>query len=559
MKSTGVIIFALACIISVKAISKEDEIPKKAIEETLSVHCTPDVYDLSIGWTHEFNRLNPNIKVEVSNMSKSSIVESLKTPGNLAIVSNNFKLSSKDDMDKVIIGRQIIVPIISSQNPFLSDLLQKGISIENLKQFFTSSYLKNPNALLSNNQQIKLNYYTLSDNLINNKVGEFLNTTNFEASGIPVENASALLQKIKSDPNGFGFCMLNDLVDNKSQSFVEGINLLPIDKNNNGNLDYIEQIYKDPNTLLRGVWIGKYPRKLTSNLYAVANYKSASEEQKAFLNWILIEGQKSLNAYGFNELVSNEIQSKLDKINELNFQTEQTSHKYANLKVIALVVGIIIFFGILLDFALFRWNRKVAIRAEEYDKQILYNENTVEAPAGLFFDKSHTWAFMEKNGQVKIGMSNFLPSITGTLTGVVLKNTDETIKKGEVLLSVIQKGKLLNIKAPVSGIIKVSNQRLLHEPFLINFSPYDEGWIYTVEPSNWVREIQFLFAFDKFKDWLKSEYLRLKDFLATVKTTEGSMQTAIVLQEGGEIRKSVLKDLDPKVWEEFQQHFIESF
>ncbi|MDA3893371.1 MAG: glycine cleavage system protein H [Salinivirgaceae bacterium] len=558
MKRTVVTVFALAFLISAVAISKDDAIPQKAIEGSLTVYCTNDVYGLSDDLTNVFCNLNPDIAINVNKITNSFNVETLKKSGVLAIASKNFDLSSKNNIEKVIIGRQIVVPIISSKNPFLSEIMQYGITVESLSQFLCNSDLSNSTTILANNQQIKLNYYATSEALINRKVGMFIKNNNSNISGISVENVDVLLEKIKNDPNGIGFCLFNDAVDVGNQRFTEGVKILPLDINNNGNLDYMEQIYNNPNSFLRGVWIGKYPHELTSNLYAFANFKNGSKEQKTFLNWMFFEGQKSLNKYGYHELVSNEIQSKLDKINGFNLKTEVASEKNANLKAIIILIGILLLIGIVLDFALFRWNRKVAKREGAYENQILYNENTVEAPLGLFFDKSHTWAFMEKNGQVRIGLSYFLPSITGTLTGVNLIKSGEIIKKGETLLSVIQQGKQINIKAPVSGTIQTVNQRLLSDASLINFSPYNEGWIYTIEPANWLREIQFLLMFDNFNRWLKTEYLRLKDFLAIVKTNEDLLQPAMVLQEGGEIRKSVLKDLDPKVWEDFQHYFIET-
>ena len=33
-----------------------------------------------------------------------------------------------------------------------------------------------------------------------------------------------------------------------------------------------------------------------------------------------------------------------------------------------------------------------------------------------------------------------------------------------------------------------------------------------IEPKNWVREIEFMFMGEKYKEWLKDEFIRLKDF-----------------------------------------------
>ena len=73
-----------------------------------------------------------------------------------------------------------------------------------------------------------------------------------------------------------------------------------------------------------------------------------------------------------------------------------------------------------------------------------------------------------------------------------MKIPGEKIKKGDIVLSLVQKGKQLNIYSPVSGTIKEQNKALLTNSSLINSSPYSDGWIYMIEPTNWLREIQFL-------------------------------------------------------------------
>ncbi|MCX6223699.1 MAG: hypothetical protein NTV01_02940 [Bacteroidia bacterium] len=82
------------------------------------------------------------------------------------------------------------------------------------------------------------------------------------------------------------------------------------------------------------------------------------------------------------------------------------------------------------------------------------NESNLIVPKGLYFDKTHTWAFMEKDGTVKVGIDDFLQHVTGAITSIKMKKPGEKIKKGEHILTIVQNGKRLNICAPLSGIIQ---------------------------------------------------------------------------------------------------------
>ena len=188
----------------------------------------------------------------------------------------------------------------------------------------------------------------------------------------------------------------------------------------------------------------------------------------------------------------------------------------------------------------------------------LINENLIAAPKGLYFDKTHTWAFMEKDGIVKVGIDDFLQHVTGMLTKIKMKEPGEQIRKGEKILSIIRNGKQLNIYSPVSGIIRARNQRLLNDSSVLNTSPYSEGWVYMIEPANWLREIEFLFMVEKYKEWLTDEFKRLKDFLSASVMSDKLVVQHIILQDGGELSDNVLAELSPEVWENFQTSFIDT-
>lgn len=204
----------------------------------------------------------------------------------------------------------------------------------------------------------------------------------------------------------------------------------------------------------------------------------------------------------------------------------------------------------------FRRHKKAVVREVAYTFPNFFSENTIILPKGLYFDKTHTWAFMEKNGNVKVGIDDFILHITGYLSHVKMKNPGEKIQKGEPAFTIIQNGKQLTINAPISGIVKSQNNLLAEDCSLVNSSPYNDGWVYMVEPSNWFKDTQLLIMADKYKEWLKNEFLRLKDFLAGTNLTRNAEFLPIMLQDGGEYKDNVLENFGPEVWEEFQVKFI---
>lgn len=139
-----------------------------------------------------------------------------------------------------------------------------------------------------------------------------------------------------------------------------------------------------------------------------------------------------------------------------------------------------------------------------------------------------------------------------------MKAPGERIRKGEKILTLMHKGKQLTIYSPVTGLIKQQNELLISNPSQLNSAPYTDGWVYQIEPANWIREISFMFMADKFRDWMKDEFARLKDFMAVVANANHVRLNQPVLQDGGELTDNVLVNQDPEVWEEFQYQFIDT-
>ena len=338
----------------------------------------------------------------------------------------------------------------------------------------------------------------------------------------------------------------------------ENLSLLPIDKNNNGLIDYNEKIYDDVSLFSRGVWIGKYPKALISNIYSISSNLQNTGSELAFMKWVLTYGQQFLNSNGYTDLLLTERQSAVDKFSNAGIYSGTSSGKSPVLIVALLIIAVLILSGITLEAVLrFQKQRSVIVNNPTLVSTSVLDENSLIIPAGLYFDKTHTWAFMEQDGMVKVGIDDFLQHITGAITRIKMKSRGDKVKKGEKILTIIQNGKQLNLYSPVSGIIKEQNESLDTDSSVINSSPYNEGWVYKIEPTNWLRENQLLFMADKQRQFIKSEFSRLKDFLAVALNAYSGKYAQIALQDGGELRDGILSNLGPEEWDDFQTKFID--
>ncbi|MEI6434396.1 MAG: hypothetical protein WCP32_06090 [Bacteroidota bacterium] len=561
MKTKIISLVALLIFFCVSILNSQEATTKNnpSSSGAISVYCSPELYNLTTILAKEYSRYSAGQIINVVKTEDSRVVALPGTGENIYLTSNEFRpATNQETVFQIVIGREIIVPVISSKNPFLAEILRKGISREAIAKSLETSGTMNWGSLLKNGQTAPVNYYILNDNPTRLGVAGFLETNKSALTGMKSENRNDLISAIQSDPNAICFCRLTDILTPNTENMAENIQLLPIDKNGNGKLDYMEDIYANIGDFSRGVWIGKYPKALISNIYSVTKAQPVNESEIAFLRWVLTSGQVFLKNNGYSDLVSNERQSQLDKLvgQPIYAETQKEPNSIASLILILLVV--IIVFSFTIDMMIRRYKMKTASfgnMSSGHSK--VFDENNVVIPGGLYFDKTHTWAFMDQNGSVKIGIDDFLQHITGPITRIEMKKQGDRIRKGEQLCSIIQKGKQLNIYAPVSGIIKAQNQGLIINSTLLNHAPYSDGWVYQIEPSNWLREIEFLSMADRYKTWLKGEFTRLKDFLAFSLQVNTDGLLPVALQDGGVVKDNVLADFGPQVWEDFQMKFMD--
>ncbi|HCY41531.1 MAG TPA: hypothetical protein DHV48_09275 [Prolixibacteraceae bacterium] len=524
-------------------------------EKTLNIVSSPELNSLATNLATEYERLNPSVKINIGHITDNQIIAG----NNISFISeSNSETVNNETVWKMAIGRDAIVTVINAKNPMLNEINRQGLTVEDFALLLANSGKTSWNSLIEGGSNTTVNYYFIDNEPVISDFASFSKSDLSAINGSSVANPSDLISAVQKDIYAIGFCKLTDVRDAAANEIVAKIKLLPIDKNRNGRIDNFENFYGNLNAFTRAAWVGKYPRELCGGIYAAAPSKPTDNNTIAFLTWVMADGQKFMNKNGYSILASSEISSNLETF----ASTEATTtviEKPVESKTwayILIVLGVIalLFAGAV---GYFRKNRS-SLLDEDISFTPAFDENSIIAPQGLYFDKTHTWAFMEKDGMVKIGIDDFLQHITGTISRIRMKEPGEMVRKGEKILTIIKDGKQLNIYSPISGTIREQNQKLNLDSSIINSSPFADGWVYTVEPKNWLREIQFLFMGENYKEWLQDEFARLKDFFASSMKSSQAVYAHIVLQDGGELTDNVLADFGPEVWEDFQTKFIDT-
>ncbi len=99
------------------------------------------------------------------------------------------------------------------------------------------------------------------------------------------------------------------------------------------------------------------------------------------------------------------------------------------------------------------------------------------------FTKEHEW--IEKSDQIIIvGITEFAQDQLGDIVSIELPQVGSSFKQNDVMVIIDSVKASSDIYCPVDGEIIEINEKLLEHPELINQSPYEEGWIVKIKPSN---------------------------------------------------------------------------
>lgn len=527
-------------------------------QDPVGILVEPSLRAVAESWVDAYRDLYPERVVSVNEYLKGNN-SGIVSGHDLLFASGSLTEGELASAWRMVIARDIVVPVINSNNPWLSVLKQSGVSREQLSAAMNEGDAnKGWDILIGEGSHEALLLYVSDDASIVASVDRFLGEREYMHSAVLVESGEGVVERVRKDNYSIGFCKLADIADGSGEGLVDGIALLPIDLNGNGTLDYFEDIYADLKTLERGVWIGKYPKSLITNIYAISGITPADEAQANFLRWIVTGGQEYLASESLTALGHNERYSRLAGLTTTSVEAvsvpSASSHAGRTLLIVSVLLAGLLFISFSISYFIRKEEEEVSLKP--YAAKGMMDEGSVTVPGGLLYDRTHTWAFMERDGGVRVGIDDFLQRITGKVTTVLMKKPGENITRGEKALTIVQEGKQLVIYSPVSGVVTSANEKLMDNAGKLNSSPYNEGWVYLVEPEKWSAEADRMKDAGKYRTWLKDEFVRMRDFLASLMTYD-QLMPAIVMQDGGEIVENVLSTLDPSEWEEFQTRFID--
>jgi len=285
---------------------------------TISISGAFALYPLTVKWAEEFRKVNPGVRIDISaGGAGKGMADALSGMIDLGMFSRGV---SQAEADKgawwIAVTRDAVLPTINAENPHLKLIKERGFSRETFVEVFLTQRVKTWGEALGE-PQIKdvIDVYVRSDACGAAQMwGEFLGKDQESLQGIGVFGDPGVASAVRGDVNGLGFNNVVYAYDVNRREKYEGLEILPVDVNDNGRIDPEENFYNTLDEIMTAIRDGKYPSPPARDLYFVALGKPQKPVVVAFLKWILSDGQKFVNEAGYVQFSTEKIEGELEKL-----------------------------------------------------------------------------------------------------------------------------------------------------------------------------------------------------------------------------------------------------
>lgn len=272
------------------------------------------LYPMVVTWSEEFQKVYPDVQFDISaGGAGKGMADALGGAVDIGMVSRDIHDTEVEQgAFRVQVTRDAVLPTISANNPHLTRLQAGGATQAVLEGIWRGKVTTWGEVLGDPAITDEIHVYTRSDacGAAETWAAYLGKYKQEDLQGVAVYGDPGLASAVTQDPLGIGFNNLNFAYDADSGKPVEGLQILPLDRNDNGSIDDAENFYADKKDVMVAIADGRYPSPPARTLNLVTKGKPGGITL-AFIEWILTDGQAFVEPTGYIPLTPTELEAEL--------------------------------------------------------------------------------------------------------------------------------------------------------------------------------------------------------------------------------------------------------
>jgi len=286
------------------------------LQGTITVSGAWALYPLMVRWAEEFQKLHPDVRFDISaGGAGKGMADALSNAVDIGMVSREvYPQEVQEGAFWVSVTKDAVFPTVNKENPVREDLYGKGVSQEMLVGIFVTGEITTWGQVVGRPEVTDpIHVFTRSDACGAAATwASYLGKAQEDLMGIAVYGDPGLLSAVIRDPLGIGFNNLNYAFDMETGMPVDGARVVPVDIDGSGRVE-AEEVYDTKEQAVNGVATGRYPSPPARDLNLVTQGQP-SGVVKAFITWVLMDGQNFVGEAGYIALPKVKLDEDLRKL-----------------------------------------------------------------------------------------------------------------------------------------------------------------------------------------------------------------------------------------------------
>jgi len=315
---SALVVAVAACGLVPSCASRQPSAPSTIegdLEGTIKVSGAWALYPMMVKWAEEFQKVHPHVRIDVSaGGAGKGMADALARAVDIGMVSREIR---PEEIDQgaffVPVVKDAVFPTVNASNPAWETLSQRGVQRQTFVDLFVEGKPLTWGDVAGTESSHLVNAYTRSDACGAAETwAKYLGAEQEDLNDIAVYGDPGLAEAVKTDALGIGYNNLNYAYDMSTGLPVQGLQVLPIDVNENGQVDPEEDL-STKDKALEAVLAGVYPSPPARDLYLVTQTEF-TESAAEFVRWILTDGQQYLAEVGYISLSEDQTNAALEKL-----------------------------------------------------------------------------------------------------------------------------------------------------------------------------------------------------------------------------------------------------
>jgi phosphate transport system substrate-binding protein len=287
------------------------------LKGTLTISGAWALYPMMVRWGEEFYAQHPGIQFDISaGGAGKGMADVLGGAVDIGMVSREiYPEEAEQGAWWVAVTMDAVLPTMNSDNPHLAKIQAQGLARETLEAIWMGEIKTWGEVIGDPSIADEIHVYTRSDacgaaETWASYLGRYKQE---DLQGVAVYGDPGLATAVSEDALGVGYNNLNFAYDADTDRPVAKIQIMPIDLNENGQVDADESFYATKAELTAAIADGRYPAPPARALYLVT-LGAPDALTKAFIEWVLTDGQAFVDETGYIQLSQVQLQDGLEKL-----------------------------------------------------------------------------------------------------------------------------------------------------------------------------------------------------------------------------------------------------